>query len=454
MIQSDNSNFSERKQLDNVWKTAWPAVFESFFTSLAGMIDTLMVSSLGSAAVAAVGLTTQPKFLGLSLFIAINVATAALTARRKGEKDRKRANETLAEALGLTIICGMIISLLMVGLADKIIDLCGSNAETHNSAVLYFRIIMGGMMFNIISMVINAAQRGAGNTKIAMYTNIISSIVNIFGNYVLIGGHWGFPKLGIKGAALATVFGTVVACVISILSLFREEAFLSVFYIWRERLWRQYQSIKMILKLSSSVFTEQVLMRIGFMMTAIMAADMGTSAMAAHQVGMNALSLSFSLGDGMQAAAVALIGQSLGENNKKQAKKYGFLCQKAGIAMALLMALFYIFFGEELYRLFFEEEQIVKMGVGLTRIITVIVIFQISAVIFNGCLRGAGDVIYTMISSCISVTFIRTAASYVCCYVFGWGIYGIWMGIMSDQLSRLIFSSLRFKSGKWMEIKI
>lgn len=454
MIQSDNSNFSERKQLANVWKTAWPAVFESFFTSLAGMIDTLMVSSLGSAAVAAVGLTTQPKFLGLSLFIAINVATAALTARRKGEKDRKRANETLAEALGLTIICGMIISLLMVGLADKIIDLCGSNAETHNSAVLYFRIIMGGMMFNIISMVINAAQRGAGNTKIAMYTNIISSIVNIFGNYVLIGGHWGFPKLGIKGAALATVFGTVVACVISILSLFREEAFLSVFYIWRERLWRQYQSIKMILKLSSSVFTEQVLMRIGFMMTAIMAADMGTSAMAAHQVGMNALSLSFSLGDGMQAAAVALIGQSLGENNKKQAKKYGFLCQKAGIAMALLMALFYIFFGEELYRLFFEEEQIVKMGVGLTRIITVIVIFQISAVIFNGCLRGAGDVIYTMISSCISVTFIRTAASYVCCYVFGWGIYGIWMGIMSDQLSRLIFSSLRFKSGKWMEIKI
>lgn len=454
MIQSDYSNSSERKQLANVWKTAWPAVFESFFTSLAGMIDTLMVSSLGSAAVAAVGLTTQPKFLGLSLFIAINVATAALTARRKGEKDRKRANETLAEALGLTIICGLIISVLMVGLADKIINLCGSNAETHNSAVLYFRIIMGGMMFNIISMVINAAQRGVGNTKIAMYTNIISSIVNIFGNYVLIGGHWGFPKLGIKGAALATVFGTVVACVISILSLFRKEDFLSVFYIWREKLWRQYQSIKMILKLSSSVFTEQVLMRIGFMMTAIMAADMGTSAMAAHQVGMNALSLSFSLGDGMQAAAVALIGQSLGENNKKQAKKYGFLCQKAGIAMALLMALFYIFFGEELYRLFFEEEQIVKMGVGLTRIIMVIVIFQISAVIFNGCLRGAGDVIYTMISSCISVTFIRTAASYVCCYVFGWGIYGIWMGIMSDQLSRLIFSSLRFKSGKWMEIKI
>ena len=447
-------DFEKRKQLATVWKTAWPAVFESFFTSLAGMIDTLMVSSIGSAAVASVGLTTQPKFLGLSLFIAINVATAALTARRKGEKDRKRANETLAQALIMTVLCGIIISVLMVGFADIIINLCGSNEETHSDAVLYFRIIMGGMIFNIISLVINAAQRGAGNTKIAMYTNIISSIVNIAGNYALIGGHFGFPCLGIMGAALATVFGTVVACVISVLSLFRKKSFLSLTYIWSDSLWKQYQSIRIIMKLSSSVFTEQVLMRIGFMLTAIMAADMGTAAMAAHQVGMNALSLSFSLGDGMQAAAVALIGQSLGERNKKQAKKYGFLCQKTGIAMALLMALFYFLFGEGVYRLFFEEEKIVMMGVGLTRIIMIIVMFQISAVIFNGCLRGAGDVVYTMISSCISVTFVRTAASYVCCYVFGWGIYGIWMGIMSDQLCRLIFSSLRFKSGKWMGIKI
>lgn len=443
-----------RQQMQRVLSTAWPAVFESFFISLAGMIDTLMVSGIGAEAVAAVGLTTQPKFLGLSTFFAMNVAVASIVARRKGEGKTQQANETLAEALLLTIVLGILISIACVVFASPIIRFCGSEGATHDMGVLYFQIIMGGMIFNIISMVINAAQRGAGNTKIAMYTNTISNLVNIVGNYALIGGHFGFPKLGIQGAAIATVFGTVVACVISIASLFRSDSFLCLPRIWRERMWRRFGALGTIVRLASSTFVEQVLMRIGFMSTAMMAADMGTAALAAHQVGMNALSLSFSFGDGMQSAAVALIGQSLGERKKEQAKQYGMLCQKVGLFMSIGMSAFYLICGKALFGLFFEEEHIVEIGVGISRIIIVIVLFQICQVIFNGCLRGAGDVVYTMISSCISVTFVRTIVSYVCCYTFGWGIYGIWCGIIADQACRLTFSSLRFKSGKWMQIKI
>ena len=94
-----NGWVEQKKELTKVLKIAWPAVFESFFISLAGMIDVYMVSGLGSEAVASVGLTTQPKFLGLSLFFAMNVAIAAIVARRTGEKDKRRANETLAEAM-------------------------------------------------------------------------------------------------------------------------------------------------------------------------------------------------------------------------------------------------------------------------------------------------------------------------------------------------------------------
>ena len=440
--------------LGGVLKIAWPAVFESFFISLAGMIDTLMVSSIGSEAVAAVGLTTQPKFLGLAVFIAMNVAVAAIVARRKGEKNQRKANETLMNALIMTILAGIVLSIACVCLADTIMRLCGSAAETHDMAVTYFQIIMGCMMFNIISMVINAAQRGAGNTKIAMYTNTISNLVNIIGNYLLIGGHFGFPALGIRGAAIATVFGTVIACVMSILSLFRKTSFLSLPLILKEKLWKSLGSVDVICRLAVSTFVEQVLMRIGFMSTSIMAADMGTAALAAHQVGMNALSLSFSLGDGMQAAAVSLIGQKLGEKKPEQAKACGLLCEKIGIVMAVAMSAFYLLFGRALYGMFFREEEIIAIGVGIARTITIIVLFQICQVIFTGCLRGAGDVIYTMISSCISVTFIRTIVSYVCCYVFGLGIYGIWMGIIADQFFRLVFSSLRFIGGKWTKIKI
>ena len=359
-----NGWVEQKKELTKVLKIAWPAVFESFFISLAGMIDVYMVSGLGSEAVASVGLTTQPKFLGLSLFFAMNVAIAAIVARRTGEKDKRRANETLAEAILLTILFGAVITVACVSLAGWLMEKCGSAPDTHDGAVIYFQIIMGGMIFNIISMVINAAQRGAGNTKIAMYTNTISSIVNIIGNYLLIGGHLGFPKLGIRGAALATVLGTVVGCTISVMSLFRKDSFLSIPYIIKEGLWKRFESVKIILKLSSSTFVEQILMRIGFMSTAVMAADMGTAAMAAHQVGMNALSLSFSFGDGMQAAAVALIGQSLGSKEPQEAKRHGMTCEKVALVMAVFMSMFYLFCGKWLFGLFFAKRTITRIEGG------------------------------------------------------------------------------------------
>ena len=161
---------------------AWPAIVESFFVAFAGLIDSLMVSSLGSYAVAAVGLTTQPKLLGLALFFALNVAISALVARRRGEKKQDSANEILLTAIFFIVIAAIISSIAFVFFASAIIGLCGSTADTHNDAVVYFRIIMGGMIFNCIQMGINAAQRGAGNTKITMRTNVTSNTINILLN--------------------------------------------------------------------------------------------------------------------------------------------------------------------------------------------------------------------------------------------------------------------------------
>ena len=192
---------------------AWPSIVESFFVAFAGLVDSLMVSSLGSYAVAAVGLTTQPKFVGLSVFFAANVAVSALVARRRGEEKPSEANRILSTAIAFILVVSVILSVLLVTFASPIIRLCGSTPETHDSAVAYFRIIMGGMIFNCIQMGINSAQRGAGNTKITMRTNVTSNSINIIFNYLLIGGHFGFPALGIHGAALATVLSQAVSCI-------------------------------------------------------------------------------------------------------------------------------------------------------------------------------------------------------------------------------------------------
>lgn len=433
---------------------AWPAILESFFVAFAGLVDSLMVSSLGSYAVAAVGLTTQPKFLGLSLFFAANVSISALVARRKGEGKREEANKLFATFLVFVLVTALLLSVLLVICADPIIRFCGSEEMTHESAVQYFRIIMGGMIFNVIQMGVNSAQRGAGNTRITMRTNLVSNSVNILANYLLIQGHFGFPALGIRGAALATVLGTVVSSIMSIVSVWKKESFISIPMIFTQKIKPGIDALKNIIKVGYSVFAEQVLMRVGFMLTAIMAADQGTAAMAAHQVGMNIMGLSFSFGDGLQATAVALIGYSLGAKQPEQAKEYGKTCRMIGGVISVVLAVVYFFGAGFLMRMFFEEEEIVSIGVSIMHVIIFVVVLQIAQVIYMGCLRGAGDTLYTAVASTVSVTLMRTLGSWFFGYVLGMGIIGIWFGVVADQLSRFLFATIRFRQGKWINIKI
>lgn len=434
---------------------AWPAVLESFFVALVGMIDSLMVSKLGTYAVAAVGLTTQPKFIGLALFIAVNVAVSAITARRKGQNDRDGANRALMTAFCFVLSAGVLVSAACVFFAEEIIHLAGSKPDTHESAVIYFQIIMGGMLFNIISLIINAAQRGAGNTKIALRTNLTSNIVNVIGNFLLINGNLGFPALGIRGAAIATVLGTVVACIMSIASIVKKDSFVSIRYMRQNKIKLSAVEANSIFKLASTVFLEQVLLRVGFMLVAVMAAEFGTQEYAAHQLGTNVMSLSFSFGDGMQVAAVTLIGQSLGRNEPEMAKRYGTICQRIGNFISVFLSVLYLVGGRWLFQIYFPEDPyVVGIGVQIMQVMVIIVLMQVAQVIYMGCLRGAGDVKFTTIASTISVTIIRPAASYAFGYLLGFGVLGIWFGVVCDQVTRLFLTTWRFSSGKWMKVRI
>ncbi|MBR4577202.1 MAG: MATE family efflux transporter [Clostridia bacterium] len=433
---------------------AWPAMTESFFVTLAGMIDTMMVAAMGSYAVAAVGLTNQPKFIGLTLFFGVNVAVSALVARRKGEQRRESANEIFMTSLVLTLILCAVITVIFVVFAPQMMELAGSNADTHQAAVEYFQIIMGGMFFNVLTMVINAAQRGSGNTRLSMTTNLVSSIVNVIFNYLLIEGHLGFPAWGIRGAAIATVLGTVISAAMAVFSLFRNNSYVRVPDMIRQKARPTRESARAIWRLAWNTSLENIAMRIGFLATALLAARLGTDEFAAHNIGMNILGLGFSFADGMQVAAVALTGEALGAGKKKEAREYGGICQKIGFVISVALSLLLLLGGRWFYSLYFREEHILDMGVIITRYTMFIVLLQISQIIFTGCLRAAGDVHYTLVGALISVTLIRTLVTVLLVLVFNLGLHGIWLGVLSDQLSRFFLMGRRFRQGKWVDLKI
>ena len=435
-------------------RIAGPATVESFFSAIATFIDSKMVSSLGTAAVASVALTTQPMLLRLTPFTAINIATAALVARRKGEQKQAEANRVLVTSLIITLIIAVIITCTYTFAASPILRLMGSNADTHEMATTYLRIICLGTALTAFQNCINAAHRGTGFTKISMQTHLTSSAVNVCFNYLLINGHLGFPRLEIKGAAIATMIGMSVACFMSVISLFRKTPYIRLRIIIDEKIRPKWFVVKQIFHISWSVFIEQVLVRVGFLLSSKMAAGLGTNSLAAHRVAGNFATLSYSFGNGLMEAAVALVGRSLGEGKPENAKKYATTCRVLGVIVSAFVALLFAFLVRPMYRLFFTDPAVVDIGVALNIPLILVVCFQIQQGINAGVLRGAGDTRFTAFMGIVCSTIIRPAVAFLCAFPLGLGIVGIWCGTVADQAARFIATAVRLALGKWTKIKI
>lgn len=444
---------SDATLLRRALRVAWPSTLESFLVALVSVVDTIMVSSLGASAIAAIGLTNQPKFICLALFLSINVAVSAIVARRKGEGDREGANRVLRQAILLTVLFTAVVTAAALLLAEPALRLAGTNEDTHGLATGYFRIIVGCQIFNVLNMVINAAQRGVGSTRIAMRTNITSNLVNIVCNYLLIGGHFGFPALGVNGAAIATVIGTAVACCMALRSVMHPDSFLYLFH-GSEKRGFDAGTLRSIANIGSSTLAEQLFLRFGFLMYTMVVARLGTNAFASHQIGMNIITISFAFGDGLSVASVSLAGQSLGEQRPDLAKIYGGFCQRLGFLCSALLAVFYTTLGREIFRLFSDDAQILAYGSVIMRFIAVIVFLQVSQVIYSGCLRGGGDTKFVALVSLVSVACVRPLSGWLFVYPLDLGLVGAWMGLLLDQSIRLLLTRWRFRSDKWLAIKI
>ncbi len=443
-------------------KMAWPAMVESVLMSLVGIFDTIMVSGEGIDAVAAVGLTTQPRMIFYAVFFALSIAVTTIVARRKGQGDQEGANASLNQALGLVSVLAVVLCGTAILVAEPLLTFAGANEDTLEYSLTYFRITMVGLMFTSFGMMINAAQRASGNTKISMTTNIVANLTNIVFNYILINGviingNVLVPHLGVQGAAIATLIGNIASFCMSMFSILRKNRYLRFSFKgmvkWKASL------LKTLGKVAAGAGTEQLFMRIGFFIYAKLVADLGTAEYGTHIIAMNIITVSFACGDGLSVAASALIGQNLGKLRPDLASLYAKAGQRIGIVISVLLMLFLLLAGGWMVELFADPKDehyayVIENGRILTYYIVLCAPGQISQVIYNGALRGAGDTRYVALTSAISIGVFRPLTAYIFCYPLGLGLFGAWISLLIDQYMRLGFSMYRFISGKWQKIVV
>ena len=445
-------------------RIAVPSVCEMVLISLISMIDTVMVSSIGTDAVAAVGLVGQPRMIMLSLFFALNTGITAVIARRKGENRRVEANATMRTSLMMIVILSALLMAVLMPLSRQLMRFAGAEeGRTLDTSTEYFLILGWALPFQALSMGLCAAQRGVGNTKLTMQVNIASNVVNVIFNYLLINGIGPFPQMGVRGAAIATAIGMFVGFCLSLRAMFHNHGdFLS---LSRHDNWKpDIPSAKSLLQVGSSAMVEQLAMRVGFFAYARIVADLGTDAFAAHQICCQFLNLSFSFADGLGIAGTSLVGQMLGQKRRDLAHVYGTLAQRFSLAIGLGLAAICILLRDPLVGMFISGDEtgaVRSMAVMAMVVLGLIQPVQMVSVVTAGALRGAGDVKYTARTMLITVTCIRPVLAllgvYICQSVLhrsDIALVAAWSATLVDISVRVTLMLLRYRSEKWHTIKV
>lgn len=444
----------DRSLYKEAWHLGWPSIIEFVFIQLASLIDSMMVSSLGESAIAAISLTIQPIALRLAPYTAMNIAAAALIARRRGEQRRDSANQVMVTAFVTHLVMALVLSVGFIALANPLMRLCGSNSDTHEMAVRYFRIVSLGTLFTGTQAVLNSSLRAAGKPKVTMVSHLLSNSVNIVGNYLLINGHLGFPALGITGAAIATVFGLFVSSLVCIIALFDKDSYLNIHYIFQEKIKPRFRVLKRICQLAVSVFIEQILLRVGFLLTQRIVAKLGTRQLAAYQACINVLNLAAGIGEGLKAAIVALVGKSLGEQNQDRIEGFIRVFRVLSLVASGILTMVYIFLRGPIFSIYFDQKETLDICMNLALLMIPTSALDIFQLIYSGCLHTAGDMIYCSTCNIISILIIRPLAALLFANVLGLGVYGVWIALMTDHLARYLFYKFRVRSNKWLQIKI
>ena len=311
---------------------------------------------------------------------------------------------------------------------------------------------MIGFIFMALTTTFTATLRGVGDSRTAMIYNLIANIVNVVFNYLLIYGSFGFPKLGVAGASLATILGQFVAFVIALIYVMSGKRYLHLRL--RDGFKPNFEELVHIFRIGFPAMIEQFAMRAGMITYSKTVASLGTVLFATHQVCINIQALSFMTGQAFGVAATSLLGQSLGKRRPDMAQAYTSRTRRIGMGVSLIIGICFFLFGRQIVGLYNNDPQIVNMGAQILMFVAFLQPFQSSQFILSGALRGAGDTRATAVITFITVLLVRPGLALLTIHVFHWGLYGAWLALVSDQLLRSLLVLIRYNSGKWKTARV
>lgn len=436
-----------------LWKQLWaiaaPIALQNLILSSINLVDVFMISRLGDIFIAGAGIANQIYFLFVLTLFGINSGGAIFIAQFWGRRDESNIYRTIGLALLLSQGAALLFFAFAFFAPERLIALYSPDPAVISAGASYLKTVSWSYFVTALSFTFSMALRAVAKPLASLYASVACLLVNIFLNYVLIFGHFGFPALGLPGAALATLAARMV-----------ESALLLLFIRWKQipvlaparalfSLTRPF--ITRVLAISLPVMLNEILWSLGVTLYHVIYARMGTTAIASIQVENSVERLAFVFFIGIGAATATLIGHSIGRGDLEETKGLGFKLSRFSFLLGLGLGTILALSASLIFSLFDITSEVRDNAVLLLRLYGVILpfrAFNVTNVV--GVFRGGGDTRYCLFVDLAALWIVGLPMAALAAFLLHLPLPVVFMGAGLEELAKSWVAFRRLRSGKWI----
>ena len=432
-----------------IWQLAFPSILGNLSYSIVAMVQTKFVGELGAGALAAVGAGQRVFFAMQAILMAVSAGTTALVARAWGAGDYNEASRVTMASLALAGVFSLLVMVLGVLYARPVAGMFGLDPATLDLAAENIRMLSWFNLAFAVTFILSAALRASGDAWSPLWIGSAVNLINVPLLYAFVFGHYGFPELGVAGAAAAAgVSFTVGGALLLGLWLLQKFRIRHVSGGW----WRR-ERLRRLVHIGYPAAFEQIVFQFGFFVFLILIGNFyGTEAFAAYNVGANMLMVCFMVGFGFSIAGSTLVGQHLGAGDHPGAERSGW--RAGGYAMLSMggLALPVLVFAQEFANLFIGDDPLtVKYTVQFIYVMGAMMPLLAIEFAIGGALRGAGDTRFPLVATFVGLILVRCGLA----AAFTWmelPVAWVYAALVGDYLVKGAMLITRFKRGRWKTV--
>ena len=434
-----------------IFLLAVPMVLEMVLESLFAVVDVFWVGRLGANAVATVGLTESMLSLVFAVAMGLSLSTTAMVARRIGEKDSTGAAVAAVQAIALGLMVSIVIGAPCLVLAPRLLRWMGSSSEIVAVGSGYTRICLGGSGVVLMLFLNNAIFRGAGDAAIAMRLLWVSNIINLFLDPCLIFGLGPFPRLGVTGAAWATLTGRSIGVAYQFYRLLRGTERIRIFAnqirLHQDVLWR-------LLRVSLTGILQFAIAHTSWIGLVRIVSIFGAAALAGYTIAIRVVIFAILPSWGLSNAAATLVGQNLGAKQPERAEAAVWRTGLYNMLFLGSLGVFFVLFAEPVIRLFTHDPAVLPLGVSCLRIVSYGNIGYAYAMVMLQAFNGAGDTVTPTIVNFFGFWLLEIPLAYWLAIPLKLRSNGAFYAIVIAEASIALASAILFRRGRWKSQRI